>query len=390
MRPAEVALGDIFEIARGGSPRPIDAFLTDDPAGVNWISISDASASSKYIRSTKRKIRREGISRSRMVKPGDFLLTNSMSFGRPYIVQTTGCIHDGWLVLSPKIGNVDRDYFYHLLGSPRVFSMFARLAAGATVKNLNIDLVASVKVELPALDEQRRIAAILDKADALRAKRREAIAKLDQLLQSVFLEMFGDPVTNTKGWPTTTVGELATFMTSGSRGWAQYYADSGARFIRIQNLVSGDLDLTDCAFVDAPTTAEAIRTRVQNGDVLVSITADLGRTAVVPKDIGHAHINQHIAMLRLSGIDPAFASHYLASRGGQIQFERLNRAGVKAGLNFNDLRSLTLPLPPSELQQQYGQMLTVLRAQKSAGIDHARSLDALSMSLQDQTFAEAR
>src|SRR5690349_8394425 len=96
-----VALGDVFEIGRGGSPRPIDAFLTGDPEGVNWIMISDASEGSKYITQTKKRIRPEGAKRSRTVKPGDFLLTNSMSFGRPYIMRTSGCIHDGWLVLSP-------------------------------------------------------------------------------------------------------------------------------------------------------------------------------------------------------------------------------------------------------------------------------------------------
>src|SRR5205085_12050944 len=140
------ALGDVFDIARGGSPRPIDAYITDDPEGVNWIPIADASASSKYIYTTKKRIRKEGVSRSRTVKPGDFLLTNSMSCGRPYILKTSGCIHDGWLVLSSKKDNVDQDYFFHLLGSEAIYSEFSRLAAGATVKNLNIDLVAGVQV----------------------------------------------------------------------------------------------------------------------------------------------------------------------------------------------------------------------------------------------------
>jgi len=203
-----VALGEIFEIARGGSPRPIDDYITDAPDGVNWISIKDASNSSKYITKTAKKILPSGVSRSREVKPGDFLLTNSMSFGRPYILRTSGCIHDGWLVLSGDDKVVDQDYFYHLLGSDPTYRKFKSLAAGAVVKNLNIDLVKTVKVPLPPLAEQRRIAAILDKADALRAKRREAIAKLDQLLQSVFLEMFGDPVTNPKGWPMVPFGQV--------------------------------------------------------------------------------------------------------------------------------------------------------------------------------------
>lgn len=197
----KAALGDIFEIARGGSPRPIDDFITDDPTGINWIMIGDATEGSKYITSTKKRILPAGAQRSRQVKLGDFLLTNSMSFGKPYIMRTEGCIHDGWLVLSPRSGDFDADFFYHLLGSKSIYAEFQRRAAGATVKNLNIDLVRGVTVPLPPLEEQRQIAEILDRADALRAMRRATVAQLETLTKSIFLDMFGDPATNPKGWP---------------------------------------------------------------------------------------------------------------------------------------------------------------------------------------------
>ncbi len=203
-----LALGEIFEIARGGSPRPIQDFITDDPDGVNWIMIGDASEGSKYITSTKKRILKNGIKKSRMVYPGDFLLTNSMSFGHPYILKTSGCIHDGWLVLSKKIDGVDPNYFYYLLGSNFVYLEFSRRASGTTVKNLNIDLVKGVNVPLPPLEEQRRIAAILDKADEVRRKRQEAIRLTEELLRSLFLDMFGDPVTNPKGWESVNLSEI--------------------------------------------------------------------------------------------------------------------------------------------------------------------------------------
>jgi type I restriction enzyme S subunit len=185
------ALGDLFEISRGGSPRPIQDFLTEDVNGVNWIMISDASASGKYIERTAKRIRPEGVTRSRQVSPGDFLLTNSMSFGRPYIMKTDGCIHDGWLHLKKRDQSIDEDYFYHLLGSETTYAKFERLAAGATVKNLNIDLVSSVEVPVPPLPEQRRIATILDRVDSLRRKRQEAVRLADELLRAVFIGMFG-------------------------------------------------------------------------------------------------------------------------------------------------------------------------------------------------------
>ena len=110
-------LDELCEIARGGSPRPIKQFITNDPDGVNWIKISDASSSSKYIYETKEKIKPIGIKHSRLVNEGDFILSNSMSFGRPYIMRTSGCIHDGWLVLKDKSGLFDQDYLYYFLGS---------------------------------------------------------------------------------------------------------------------------------------------------------------------------------------------------------------------------------------------------------------------------------
>jgi len=154
----ETPLGDVLEIVRGGSPRPIDAFLTNDATGVNWIKIGDASASSKYIYTTGQKIRQEGVSRSRLVKEGDFILSNSMSFGRPYIMRTTGCIHDGWLLLSKIHVTFDEDYLYNVLLSQDVQSQFESLAAGSGVRNLNIDVVKQVRVPVPPRAHQERIA----------------------------------------------------------------------------------------------------------------------------------------------------------------------------------------------------------------------------------------
>ena len=211
----QLALGKIFEIARGGSPRPIQDFITNDPDGIPWIMIGDASETSKYITNTKKRIIKDGVKRSRIVNSGDFLLTNSMSFGHPYILKISGCIHDGWLVLSPKLDDINQDYFYYLLGSDSVYQEFSRRASGTTVKNLNIDLVSSVKVSFPPLEEQKRIAAILDKADRVRRKRQEAIRLTEELGRSIFLDMFGDPVTNPKGWEVVKIDQIVDAIESG-------------------------------------------------------------------------------------------------------------------------------------------------------------------------------
>jgi type I restriction enzyme S subunit len=296
-----------------------------------------------------------------------------MSFGHPYILATAGCIHDGWLVLSPRRRDVDQDYFYHLLGSPPVYAEFARLAAGAVVKNLNSELVRGVTVPLPPLREQRRIADILDKAEASRRKRKQSVALTDDLLRSEFLEVFGDPVTNSKGWPVRRMGDLLAFVTSGSRGWAQYYADSGETFLRIQNVRNDRLDLSDVAYVQAPDSAEARRTEARPGDVLLSITADLGRTAVVPVSLERAFINQHLSILRPRHVQADYLSAFLASEGGQRQINRRNKGGVKAGLNFDDIRSIEVPVPTDALQRAFAVAKKRIR---ELSVKHLQALDA--------------
>ena len=153
-----VRLGNVMEIARGGSPRPIQNFLTNDPNGINWIKIGDTDKTGKYINSTKEKIIPEGMKKSRFVHKGDFLLTNSMSFGRPYILNIDGCIHDGWLVISNIYHLYNLDYLYYLLASPFAYSQFSGKVSGAVVKNLNSDKVASSLFPLPPLQEQKKIA----------------------------------------------------------------------------------------------------------------------------------------------------------------------------------------------------------------------------------------
>ena len=152
-----VRLGSVLEIARGGSPRPIQQYLTTEPDGINWIKIGDTDKGGKYIYKTKEKIRPEGVTKSRMVHSGDFLLTNSMSFGRPYILKTDGCIHDGWLVLSNRFDCYSVDFLYYILSSPFAYYQFCDSVSGAVVKNLNSDKVSNALFPLPPLNEQRRI-----------------------------------------------------------------------------------------------------------------------------------------------------------------------------------------------------------------------------------------
>ena len=162
-----VRLGEICDVARGGSPRPIKSFLTTQANGINWIKIGDTDKDGKYINSTKDRIIPSGVSKSRLVHKGDFLLTNSMSFGRPYILNIDGCIHDGWLVISP-IGNVfDKNFLYLLLSSEYAFNQFRDQASGSAVSNLNSDKVADSLFPLPPIKTQEKIVEEYEKLSIL-------------------------------------------------------------------------------------------------------------------------------------------------------------------------------------------------------------------------------
>ncbi len=183
------------------------------------------------------------------------------------------------------------------------------------------------------------------------------------------------------GWPTKPLGELLSFLTSGSRGWAEHYRESGDLFLRIQNVGRNRMLLDDVAFVAAPNTTEARRTLVQSGDVLLSITADLGRTGVVPDGIGRAFINQHLAILRVQNIHSPFLSAYLASPEGQKQVMGRNKHAVKAGLNFEDIRSFRIPMPPLAEQRRIAEVLDRTEALRTKRRATLAQLDALAQSL---------
>ena len=199
-------LGDVCMIERGGSPRPIESYITNDD-GINWIKIGDTKNVTKYITTTKDKIKQAGAKKSRMVFDGDFILSNSMSFGRPYIMKTTGCIHDGWLVLrNPK---VDHDYLYHVLSSDLVYSQFDSLATGSTVRNLNIGLVQGVHIPIPPVAEQQRIVAILDEAfegiATAKANAEKNLKNARQLFESHLNSVFSQ---RGEGWVEKSLGEV--------------------------------------------------------------------------------------------------------------------------------------------------------------------------------------
>lgn len=310
---------------------------------------------------------------------------------RPYLRKIArpdfeGICSTDILPILPKPGT-DRGFLFHYLRHPRVIEEATLRCEGANLPRLSPRQLETFPVSVPSKEaEQKRIAAILDKADAIRRRRHEAARLTDQLIPSLFYDMFGDPVLNPRQWPMRELGELLDFMTSGSRGWAVHYADNGRLFLRIQNVGRNCLLLDDVAYVQIEETAESRRTATQPGDVLLSVTADLGRTAVIPKELGAAHINQHLVLLRTRRMEPLYLSQYLASTAGQRQFAAKNRAAVKAGLNFDDVRSLRILEPPRRDQERFARAYDEVMDQLARQTRVAAAADDLFNSLVQRAF----
>lgn len=375
-----VALEDVFDVARGGSPRPIDSFITDDPDGVNWIMIGDATEGSKYISSTKKRIIKEGVKKSRMVSAGDFLLTNSMSFGKPYILKTSGCIHDGWLVLSPRHDQIYSDFFYHLLGSDVVYSKFKKLAAGAVVKNLNSELVRGVPIPLPPLAEQKRIAAILDKADSIRRKLHQSIRLSDEFLRSVFLDMFGDPVTNPKGWPVMELqelGKISTGTTPPSK--LEKMFDGSIPFITPGDLKEGWISTKRTVTEQG---AKQSRTVRKGATLVCCIGATIGKMG---KAAQVSAFNQQINAVEWNRqVNDSFGIEVLKFFKTRIADQGMST--TLPILNKSAFQRLTIPVPPISDQCKFADIVAAIERNASKLDSQLTDAETLFSSLQQRAF----
>ena len=288
-----VKIGDVCTVERGGSPRPIDKFITDDPNGINWIKIGDTD-DSMYITKTAQKIIPEGMKKSRYVQPGDFLLSNSMSFGRPYILKIDGCIHDGWLVLRDNDGIFDKRFLYYYLSAPSTYQKFKNMAVGGVVNNLNSEMVRGVTVPVPTMEEQLNIVVTLDKVTELIALRKEQLAKLDQLVKSRFIELFG--ATSAENC-TKQIKDYAEVL-GGYAFKSDLFCADAIPVIRISNINNGCVELDYNICFDELFWEQNKRFRVEQNDVLMAMSGATTGKAGIYRENMPALINQRVACIR--------------------------------------------------------------------------------------------
>ena len=325
---------------------------------------------------------------TKIAQEKDVLISVRAPIGALNIANCECCIGRGLAALTVNEDICAQEYLWHVLSS-KVDELNSK-GTGSTFKAINKKTLSEIEIPLPPLDEQRKIAAVLDKVSDLIAKRRQQLDKLDELVKSRFIEMFGDPVTNPKGWPTCELSQHIIFLTSGSRGWTKYFTDEGEYFITIKNVKNCRITLDDVQHIVPPNNAEAKRTRVQEGDLLISITADLGRTGVVTKEIANhgGYINQHLTCIRLnqSAVRSLYVAYYLESDAGKGQFQIKNQSAVKAGLNFNSINTLRLMVPPVDLQNTFISFVEQTDKSKLAVQQGLQELEILKKSLMQEYF----
>lgn len=385
-------IGDICTVERGGSPRPIDAFITDDPNGINWIKIGDATES-MYITSTAQKIKPEGAKKSRCVQAGDFILSNSMSFGRPYILKIDGCIHDGWLVLRDENYYFDKRFLYYYLSSPSVYRMFQNMAVGGVVNNLNSEMVRKLVVPVPCKEEQEQIATVLDRINDLISLRKKQLQKLDDLIKSRFVEMFGDPVSNAKGWKQELLHNVTSKIGSGAtpKGGKESYQTDGISLIRSMNVHDGRFEYKELAHISEEQAQQLNNVTVEENDVFINITgASVARSCIVPDNVLPARVNQHVAIIRCKHdqLHPVFANNLFLSSKFKEQLLSIGESGgaTRQAITKQQLETLVVIVPPIELQNKFADIVKRIETSRFTICQSLDKLEQMKQALMQKYF----
>ena len=264
---------------------------------------------------------------------------------------------------------------------------------GATRGKLTKSSLNSIKIPLPPLDQQKKIAAILDAADAYRQKTKALIKKYDALTQSLFLDMFGDPVRNPKGWEVNFLKKTTTKIGSGAtpRGGKQAYKKEGVSLIRSMNVYDNRFKYKNLAFIDEDQAAKLKNVIVEKGDVLFNITgASICRSSVVPNDVLPARVNQHVSILRpiKSIITSKFLSRFLISKNVKTKLLGVGSGGgaVMEAITKEQLQNIEVIVPPIELQNQFADSVQAIEAQKAQAQASLAQAEDLFNSLLQRAF----
>ena len=354
-------LGELVVIERGGSPRPIDEYITDDTNGLNWVKIGDAPSLGRYISKTSEKIKPEGLSKTRQVHPGDLILSNSMSFGRPYIMAIEGCIHDGWLLIRDEPKSFDPMYLCHMLGTPKMLNQYRMLASGSTVNNLNKELVSNASILMPCKFEQKVIGQFFNHLDDLITLHQRKYDKLVVFKKSMLEKMFpkdGESVPEirfagfTDPWEQRKLGDVADLLT-GYPFESRHFTDTGIPLVRGMNVKRGYLDMSADICENWSDAVGVEDYLLKAGDIVIQMDGALigSSYAMVTPENTPSLLVQRVTRVRCGN-----RSRYIfqaVQRGFLRYIKSLKTETAVPHLSLSDIADYAIPVPKEEREQEH-------------------------------------
>lgn len=390
-----VELGSICEVVRGGSPRPIIDYITEDADGVNWLKIGDVSETDKYFTHANEKIKPSGISKTRPVVAGDLILSNSMSFGRAFITLIDGYIHDGWLRLRCDESKIDKEYLYYFLTSSIAQNQFKAVATGSVVNNLKADTVKAAQIALPSLDEQKKIASILSLIDDKIVNNNHINRNLHEQLNTLYSSKFEPYVMSEEipdGWTFVTLGDIAEVKNGCAFKGADFTEEGTIPVIKIKNVKPYKILLNSVDYVKEETVVGKDKFKIKHGDLLITMTGNrmdgspeswVGKVAVFDV-FGTYYLNQRVGIIEpdTTKISTYYLSEFLSSWTMQKYFiERATSSGGQANISPEIIKSIAFAIPSKSEMEEFEELAKVYYAQIAKNQDEMDKLTALRDSL---------
>ena len=345
----KVDLGSVCEVVRGGSPRPIIDYITEEENGVNWLKIGDVKETDKYFSHAAERIKPSGIPKTREVKRGDLILSNSMSFGRAFITLIDGYIHDGWLRLRVDENKLDKEYLYYFLTSSLAQNQFKAVATGSVVNNLKSDTVKAIQIALPSLNEQKKIAYVLNMFDEKIKINEEINDNLLQQAQAIYIHIFGDNPSVTAA----TIADIALNVTDGVHNTVKDDPEGQYLLLSCKNIKGGLLSIGSSERKINSETFEKLRrrTKLAKGDILISSVGTVGELLLLNTDPSNYEFQRSVAIVKPNPelVSSAYVYEYLVAKKAEL----INAAhgAVQQCLFISDIAGFPIGIPnPAELR----------------------------------------
>ncbi|MFD6675477.1 restriction endonuclease subunit S [Rhodococcus zopfii] len=384
----KVALGDVAEIVSGGTPKSEVPDYWDGT--IPWVTPKDLSGlRGAMIDETPRTITEEGLAKSSaaVLPAGSVLFSSRAPIGHVAINAVPMATNQGFKSFVPKAGVVDAKYLYHWLRANRTY--LESLGNGATFKEVSKATVSRIEVPLPPVPQQKRIAAILDHADTLRAKRREAIARLDELTQSIFIDMFGDPSSNSRGLPAMPLRDVVVEGDKINYGVVQPGPDVavGVRLVRAGDIGNGRVDLRHLRLVSNEVDNKHRRSRLQGDEILISCVGSIGAVALATPELKGCNIARAVARVRVGeDMRREYIAACLSAPGTQRYFTKELRTVAQPTLNIKQIEEAQVIVPTLREQDQFVSRVKEVDRIRSVVLASLVAMDKLFASLQSRAF----